>query len=162
MHSFTLLTTGLFSGHKSSFQMNLFCSCSASHPQKVIQCQIPHCRWNSPPPPLRFLMARSEEKRHLSSVPPDPNLYQSTLGDIAVSQYPTGSSLALPSYAVMFKASTAALRPGRGSKAGPKQAVGWWRENLYENKLEQEARQLQTKSSMGCLPSLHSRPLSPW
>lgn len=61
-------------------------------------------------------MARSEEKRQSSSVPPDPNLYQSTPGDIAVSQYPTGSSLALPSYVVMFKASTAALRPGRAQK----------------------------------------------
>lgn len=49
-------------------------------------------------------------------MPPDPNLYQSTPGDVAVSQHPTGSSLALPSYAAMFKASTAALRPGRAQK----------------------------------------------
>lgn len=80
MHSFACLPIGLLSGHKSSFQMNLFCSCSASHPHKLIRCQIPHWRWNGPPPPLSLHMARSEGKKQSPSVPPEPNLNQSTLG----------------------------------------------------------------------------------
>lgn len=107
-------------------------------------------------------MARSEKERHLSSVPPDPNLYQSTPGDTAVSQNPTGSSLALPSYAAMFKTSTAALRPRRAQKQEQSRQCADEGKTSMKTKIEQEARQLQTKSSMGCLPSLYSHPLSPW
>lgn len=62
-------------------------------------------------------------------------------GDIAVFRHPTGSSLALPGGATMSKASTAALRPGRASKQKQSRLWADEGENLYENKLEQEARQ---------------------
>ena len=86
-------------------------------------------------------MARSQGKRQSPSVPPEPNLDQSTPGDIAVSRHPTGSSLALPGGATMSRANTAALRPVRASKQKQSRLWADEGENLYENKLEQEARQ---------------------
>lgn len=76
-------------------------------------------------------------------------------GDIAVSQYPTGPSLFLPSDTVMFKPVTTALRPGGAEKQ--KQSRQWADEgkNSMETKWN---RKPDSNKTIGGMPSLRVFP----